>query len=199
MNTCVTLADIDEAVSCQDLDNLAGIVQEIIYGFWEDVATWPDLPAPSATGGDTTAMTLTQAGAWSGDIAMKSGTRAYKLVVQDNSGEFTMTDQGEAGGESVLYELSVVRTKMNATIFGFENATRGRRMFFIVTDKNGVSYLMGDRLNAARKVTADATTTGAQQTDLNKVPMKFQYACPRKLVYTGDKTTILTVATTPST
>ena len=31
-------------------------------------------------------------------------------------------------------------------------------------------------------------------TDLNKVPMKFTYQCPRKLMYTGDVENILKVA-----
>ena len=45
MGNCVNLANIDAAVSCADFDNLAGIVDEIIYVYWDDVATWPDLPA----------------------------------------------------------------------------------------------------------------------------------------------------------
>ena len=44
---CIELSDIDEAVLCADLDNLAGVVQSLVYGYWEDVASWPDMPAPS--------------------------------------------------------------------------------------------------------------------------------------------------------
>ena len=32
---CIELADIDEAVSCADLDNLAGVVQSLVYGLPE--------------------------------------------------------------------------------------------------------------------------------------------------------------------
>ena len=53
---------------------------------------------------------------------------------------------------------------------------------------------MGDKLNAARKVAADASTTGKVGTDLNKIPLKFDYSCPRKLMYTGDVEKILQVA-----
>ena len=45
------MADIDQSVSCTDLDNIAGVVDEIIYGYYEDVASWPDYPAPAAADG----------------------------------------------------------------------------------------------------------------------------------------------------
>ena len=67
---CIELADIDEAVSCADLDNLAGVVQSLVYGYWEDVASWPDLPAPS---GEAATMSFADAGAWDGDLVMKRG------------------------------------------------------------------------------------------------------------------------------
>lgn len=187
---CIALADIDEMVSCADLDNLAGVVQSIIYGYHDDVATWPDLPAPTA---DDAEMTFEQAGAWDGDVVMKTGCRAYQLTFTDESGELTITDQGEAGGLSCKYELSIIRAKMSKVIFGFENATRGRKLFLIVTDKNGNHYLMGDSLNAAHKVAADASSTGKAPTELNRTPLKFDYNCPRKLMYTGDMLNLLKV------
>lgn len=187
---CIDLADIDELVSCQEIDNLAGVVQELIYFYWEDVATWPDLPSPTA---ETGTMSMEEAGAWDGDVVMKTGCRAYKLVFTEDSGELTITDQGETGGESCRYELAITRAKMSKVIFGFENATRGRRLGLIVTDKNGNKYLLGDKLNAAHKVAADASTTGKTGTELNKIPLKFAYDCPRKLMYTGDVTNILTI------
>lgn len=193
---CISLADIDEAVSCADMDNLAGVIQQIVYGYWDDVATWPDLPAPSGESGQ---MSFDEAGKWDGNITMKTGKYAYKLVVKDGSGEFTMTDQGETGGESVRYQLDVERTKMNSVIFGFANATRNRRLFLLVTDRNGVTYLMGDKLNAARRVAADAATTGrSTDSDVNKTPLRFQYDCPRNLVYTGDPAALLEGATAGS-
>ena len=188
MANCVTLADIDANVSCEEFDNLAGIVDEIIYGYWDDVATWPNLPS----GTQNQNLTLQDAGAWDGSITMKADTRAYKLRFTDGTGVLTMTDQGEQGGESVLYQLDIVRAKISQLILGFQNATRGRKLFFIVTDKNGISYLMGDKLNAAQKVAADASTTGTAPTDRNGVPLRFTYSCPRNLVYTGDKVNILT-------
>lgn len=190
MGQCVNLANIDANVACDEFDNLAGIVDEIIYGYWDDVATWPELPS----GTENAPMDFETAGAWSGNVVMKQGKSAFKLRYTDQTGVLTMTDQGEVGGESVLYQLDIIRAKISKLILGFQNATRGRKLFFIVTDKNGISYLMGDKNNAALKVAADASTTGTTPTDRNSVPLRFTYSCPRNLVYTGDKVNILTPA-----
>ena len=142
---CISLADIDEAISCAELDNLAGIVQTIYFGYWDDVDVFPEFPAPTTPG---TPMTFEQAGKWVGNVAMKEGAYIRKLIVTDGTGHLDITDQGEAGGESVRYQLDIERAKMNAVIFGFENATRGRRLIIFVKDKNGTVYLLGDKLNA---------------------------------------------------
>jgi hypothetical protein len=188
---CVDLADLDEAISCADLDNIGGVVSTLIFGYYDDVATWPDLPKST----DTASLTLEAAGKLDGDLVMKTATCAHKLVFTDDSGEFQITPQGEIGGMSFKYTLSIVRAKMSAVIFGFENATRGRRMFLIVQDRNGNYYLMGDALTPARRVTGDASTTGKASTELNKNPLNFEYSSPRKLMYTGDVVKILTAAT----
>lgn len=196
MNNCIALADIDEAINCADIDNVGGLVQEIYIGYAEDVATWPKLPAPA---GDSSTMSLTDAGTWNGDIVQKTGKKFFKVVYTDETGTFTITQQGEQGAESYLYQLDISRAKMNATIFGFENAIRGRKLVIIVKDKNGVCYLMGDSLNAAKMIAADASTTGTAVTDKNNVPLRFTYACPRKLVYDGDTVNILEEKTSGTT
>lgn len=190
MKNCIALADIDEAVSCADIDNQGGIIQEIAFGYWDDVASWPEYPAPESN----SEMAFAAAGAWDGDLVMKTGKAMHKIVATDETGVLTITDQGETGGESCLYQLDFSRAKMNAVLFGFENAMRGRRLVFLVTDKNGVTYLMGDKLNAAKKVAGDASTTGTAVTDKNNVPLRFTYTCPRKLVYTGDMENIFTAS-----
>lgn len=184
---CIALADIDEAINCADIDNVGGIVQEVYIAFASDIATWPELPAPAVNA----PLQLAEAGAWNGDIVQGTGKKFFKLTFTDETGTFTITQQGEQGAESYLYQLDISRAKMNALIFGFENAVRGRKLVIIVKDKNGTCYLMGDKLNAAKMTAADASTTGTAVTDKNNVPLRFTYACPRKLVYTGDTENIL--------
>ena len=179
---CVNLADIDSGVSCADFDNLAGVVKRIQYGYWDEVEMWPSLPE----GTSASPLTLAAAGKWDGDLVLKIGAEVHTLEFTDGTGVLTMTDQGERGGESVLYQLDLVRSKVTDVILGFMNATRGRKMYFVVTDKNGVKYLMGDRLVGARRVAGDAVTTGTASTDRNGVPLRFTYECPRNLVFEGD-------------
>ena len=193
MTNCVTLANIDAAVACQDLDNMGGIVPVLIFGYHDDVDVWPDFPAPSAA---ATSMSMETAAVLSGDVVMKEGTCAYQMEFTDETGEFSIQDQGETGGESFAYNLTIISAKMRKAIFGFENATRGRKMFFIVQDNNGNRYLMGDKRNGSKKVTSDGSTTGTKTSDRNQNTLKYLYNCPRKLMYAGDTENILTV--TPS-
>ena len=185
---CIALDDINEALDCKNMDNMGGIVPTIIYGYHEDVATWPDFPVKSEA-----PLTLDEAGALKTDITMKEGCRAYKFDFTDETGEFKITDQGEPGGESFLYDLNIVAAKMRKKIFGFENATKGRKMFFIVQDNNGTYYLMGDKRRGALRASGDGSTTGSSSTARNQQTLHYTYTCPRKLVYEGDVEKILGV------
>lgn len=182
MGKCVNFTDINEIVTCSEGDNVPGTSCEVEIGLADDVVTWPDFPAAS---GDT-GMSFAEAGAISGNLTLKKGASRCKLTFTRNTGEFTMTDQGEPGSENVLYALALERSKMSAEIFGFLNATRGRRLWIKATDKNGQTYLMGDKVNQAYRVAGDAATTGKATTDANRVPMRFEYVCPRNLVFDGD-------------
>ena len=185
---CIALASIAAVANCVDTDNRAGIVDKILYGYADEVGTWPTLPVGSAQ----SPLTLEEAGAWDGDLAMQNGCCLYELHFTDETGELKITDQGEKGGKSFLYELDITRAKMNAQMFGFENAVKDRNLVILVRDRNGVWYLMGDEMAPAMKVDGDGSTTGKAGTDQNRTSLKFQYSCPRKLVYMGETTSLLT-------
>lgn len=188
-NKCIALDDINEAMDCDNMDNMGGIVPSIIYGYHEDVATWPDYPTKAEA-----ALTLDEAGAFKGDVVMKAGCKAYKMEFTDELAEFKISDQGEVGGESFLYDLNIIAAKMRKKIFGFENATKGRKMFFIVTDNNGTNYLMGDKRRGAVRASGDGSTTGSGSTARNQNSLRYTFTCPRKLVYEGDMETLLTAS-----
>ena len=147
---CIALDDINEAMDCENQDNMGGIIPSVIFGYHADVATWPDYPKKTES-----PLSLEEAGTLVGDLVMKESCRAYKMDFTDELAEFKITDQGESGGESFLMDLNIISAKMRKKIFGFENATKGRKMFFIVTDNNGTNYLMGDKRRGApvRRVT----------------------------------------------
>ena len=187
---CIALASIAAAVNCVDTDNRAGIVDCIIYGYADDVKVWPTLPNKKSVD----PLTLTQAGQWDGELAMKNGCCLYELNFTDETGELKITDQGDKGGKSFLYDLDLTRAKMSAIMFGFENAIKDRNLVLLVRDRNGNWYLMGDEYAPAMKVDGDGSTTGKVGTDQNKTSLKFQYTCPRKLIYTGNVSSLLVPA-----
>ena len=41
MKKCINLADIDTNLSCSDQDNMGGIVPVVIFGYADEVGTWP--------------------------------------------------------------------------------------------------------------------------------------------------------------
>lgn len=189
-NICIALSSIGAELNCVETDNRSGIVDKILFGYADDVKVWPNLPE----GVESRPMNLSSAGGWKGDLSMKNGCCLYELNITDETGELKITDQGEKGSKSFLYELEISRAKMNRTMFGFENAIKDAGMVILVRDRNGNWYLMGDEMVPAMKVDSDGSTTGKTGTDQNKTTMKFQYTCPRKLVYAGDIDSLLVPA-----
>lgn len=184
---CIQLADLLPAMNCVDLDNRAGVVCEILFGYAEEVATWPELPSPEAE----TPLSYAEAGVWDGELAMANGCNMYRFAFTDEQAELAISEAGEQGGECVLYELTVTRARLQKEVFGFLNALKGRNLVVIATDKNGNKYLLGDKLSPCRKVAGDGSTTGKASTDLNQQTVKFQYYCPRYLMYAGETDSLL--------
>ena len=86
--------------------------------------------------------------------------------------------------------------RIRKKLLGFMNAAKGRKLFFIVEDNNGVKYLMGDRRRGAILASdSDGASTGTGATERNQTSLKFQYNAPRALAYEGDCENILTAAT----
>lgn len=187
--SCFALDDINEQLDCDNMDNMGGLVPTVIYGYHEDVATWPDYPTKTAA-----PLTLDEAGTLDKDVVMKEGCRAYKMDFLDEVSEFKITDVGEPGGESYQMDLNIICAKMRKKIFGFENATKGRKMFFLVQDNNGTWYLMGDKRRGAMRASGDGSTTGSSSTARNQTSLHYTFVTPRKCVYKGDVTKLLTAA-----
>lgn len=182
----IALSNIDLPATSAAKDNTGGLVPRLIFGYWDDVAVFPELPTDTEGG-----LSLDAAGVWVGDVVMKTGKNAFVFDFTEDTGELKISDQGEIGGESFLYDLTIIRAKMSKKLFGLENATKGEKMFFIVQDNNGTYYLLGDKRLAAKKVSGDGSTSGANPTTRNQNALHFTYTCPRKLVYEGDVDDIL--------
>ena len=71
---CIALDDINEAMDCENQDNMGGIIPSVIFGYHADVATWPDYPKKKES-----PLSLEEAGTLVGDLVMKENCRAYKM------------------------------------------------------------------------------------------------------------------------
>ncbi len=184
---CIGLENLEYGISCADQDNMGGIMPTVIAFYHEDVDSWPDKPAPTAD----EPMTFDRAGEWDGDVVMKPGCQAVKIDFTDDTGLLNITDQGEKGAISFLYELNMVFARMRSKAFGFENATKNRKMGVIGPDSTGSKYLLGDKDRGAVREAGDGSTSGTAISDRNQSSVKFTYPCTRKLVYTGDTEALL--------
>ena len=193
---CISLSTIDSQLSCQEQDNMGGLVPQLIFGYHDDVASWPDWPAPAAN--SVTALSLDQAGVIAGDLVMAAGASAYKMDFTEEQGSFSIAPQGDPGAISFLYSLNIINRRIRKKLLGFMNAAKNRKMFFLVQDANGVWYLMGDKARGARLSSGDGATTGQASTDSNQVALTFTYTSPRALAYEGDTEDLLTASSSNS-
>jgi hypothetical protein len=194
---CINLDDINQNLGCSG-GNMSGIIPSITFGYWEDVATWPDEPAPVEVGGVITPLELEAAGKLIGDVIMKNDTRAFKMDFTEETGSFTINAVGEIDGGQFEHNLTLVKAKINQKILGFMNAAVGRRMFFIVEDSNGIKYLMGSKKRKPVFVTGgENATTGTTSSDRNQATIQFRYTSPGTYSYEGDTEDILVAVPAP--
>ena len=186
---CINLANIDANMSCAESGNMGGIIPRLIFGYWDDVLTWPDFPDQTDS---TNGIDFETAGALD-DIVMKDGKQGFQLFFNEEVGNFSIAAQGDKGNISFLYTLTFINKRIRKKILGFLNAAKNRKMFFLVQDANGTWYLMGDKFRGAMLAPSDGAVTGTAPTDSNQVTTVFTYVSPGAYVYEGDTTTILTV------
>ncbi|MDR0543406.1 MAG: hypothetical protein LBH19_14515 [Dysgonamonadaceae bacterium] len=189
MANCISLEDIDHNLGCSG--NVSGIAPRLIYGYHSDVAAWPDEPLPTDA---NTPLSLEESATLEGDVLMKAGTLAFALDFTEDSGSLTIVPQGEIDGGQMEYTLTIVKAKLQAKILGLMNAALGKKLFFIVQDENGLTYLMGNRHRGCTFVTGgDGATTGASSSDRNQASLQFKFRQGRAFVYNGDVENILEI------
>lgn len=192
-NKCVSLEDIDHSLGCTGGNN-PGIAPQVIFGYHDDVASWPDEPTPTEVGGEFTPATLEEYGAYKGDVVMKQGTRAFEFAFTEDAGNFSMVPEGETDGMSINYTLNIVKAKIVKKVLGLMNAAMGRKMFFIVQDENGNRYLMGNKRRGCTFVGGgDGANTGTGSGDRNQTTLQFSFRTGMALIYDGDTEDLLKV------
>lgn len=172
---CINLSNIDASISCSDSFNMGGLVPRVVFGYHDDVDVWPDFPDAVDTDNGTE---LSAAGELDSTLAMKTGKRAFELHFTEDTGSFSIAPQGDKGNISFLYTLAFINKRVRSHILGFLNASKNRKMFFLVQDANGKWYLMGDKFRGAMLSPSDGAVTGAASTDPNQVTTTFTYTSP---------------------
>lgn len=159
-------------------ENMGGIGQNVFFGFWKDVVTWPTKPVNPATIEENAELT--------GDIVMASGTNMFKLYITDDTGEFNIESVGEVDGKSFVEHLVFFHPGLQKKILGFMNAAKNDNLFFIVTDSEGQMYLMGDAMRpAVYQGAPEGNGTGKETAARKGMSAEFTYKTPNVYVYTG--------------
>ncbi len=160
-------------------ENMGGLQQKVYFGFWDDVATWPTKPTNPAT--------IEENGVLAGELAMKAGKRMFEMYITDDTGEFNIESVGEVDGKSYVLHLLLFHPGLQKKILGFINAIKNDNLFFVVTDAEGQTYLMGDSLRPAVFIGApDGGGTGRETAARKGMSMEFTYKTPNVYVYEGS-------------
>lgn len=188
---CLNLDDIEHNLGCNG--NAPGIVQRAIFGFVDDVATWPAKPTPVVNAGVTTPMTMEQAGGLVGDIVMGDGKRAFFFDFTEETGNLKIAPGGQVDSTNFTYTLTLIKAKITKKVMGFLNAASSNKVFFLVQDQNGIWYLLGNKTRGVT-VGGDGADTGTSADDRNQVNLTLTYRDGMALVYEGDTEDLLEVA-----
>lgn len=168
-------------------ENMGGIVTKtIIFGKWDDVATWPTAPVAPAD--------VEENGVWVGDVVMSASKRAFTMYATEDTGELALNAVGEMDGVSFEAILNLFHPGMQKKILGFMGAVKNEDLFFIVEDSEGQYYLIGDSNRPAKFVPGEGGGTGKETSARKGFNMQFKYKCNLLRTYVGDVTSLLSVS-----
>jgi hypothetical protein len=180
----VDFVDIDK--NLPNGENMGGLTQTMIFGLWDDVLQWPTAPADPA---DVEAYA-----AWTGDVIMKSGKRAFTFYSTDDTAELAINLVGERDGMSFEMVVNVFNPGLKKKLLGFIAAAKNDNLFLIVKDNEGQWYLLGDSNRAAVMQNGEGIGTGKATADRKGANLSFIYKTNVPRVYSGDTTGILTAS-----
>lgn len=161
---------------------MGGVMQNLIYGLWDDVAAWPSAPVAPA---DVEANAV-----WVGDVVMKADTRAFSFYSTDDTSELKFPLVGETDGKSFEQVLSVFHPGLRKKILGFVNAAKNERLFFIARNSDGQYFLLGDAVRSAF-IRSGELGTGKATADRKGATLEIVHKTNNVREYVGDVTTLI--------
>lgn len=167
-------------------ENMGGLAQTVIFGLWDDVATWPTAPVAPEDVEDYAE--------WVGDVVMKAGKKAFTFYSTDDTSELQFNQVGETDGISFEVKLTVFNPGLKKKLLGFIAAVKNENLFLIAQDNESQYYLLGDSLRAAKMVPGEGIGTGKATADRKGANLSFVFKTNVPRVYTGDVSGLLEVA-----
>ena len=192
-NNCPScLEDLMRPGACEK--TLGGMVTEFLFGYKDDVQTWP---AKQAANLREHLVDLIETVAGS-NLVMKNGKRMFRIQVKKGSAELKYELQGESGAKSFKTTLETNIPGFRSVILGFMTATANQELVLLAKTRSGEWHLLG---NEDEGVEYDSGTanSGKTGTDANGADVTFATECAAPTVYKGDIESLKTVSGTAAT
>ena len=189
-NNCPScLEDLMRPGACEK--TLGGMVTEFLFGYKDDVQTWP---AKQAANLREHLVDLIETVAGS-NLVMKNGKRMFRIQVKKGSAELKYELQGESGAKSFKTTLETNIPGFRSVILGFMTATANQELVLLAKTRSGEWHLLG---NEDEGVEYDSGTanSGKTGTDANGADVTFATECAAPTVYKGDIESLKTVSGT---
>jgi hypothetical protein len=159
-------------------ENMGGLMQNIYFGLYEDVSSWPTEPDSPAD--------LEENGVLTGDLVMKAGKRMFAFYATDDTANMEINDVGEVDGMSQEVIINAFHPGLQKKILGFLNATKNENLVLVVEDCEGQRYLIGSEKIACKRIAGDGSGTGAARADRKGANLKFRWPTNNVYVYDGN-------------
>jgi len=169
-------------------NNGAGIKRTIYFGLSDDVLTWPALEASPTTYDELTTHTAA--------IAMKTGKQMFSFYATIRKSSLESLAAGERGSKTSINRLIIVRSEVDASVFGFLEQHKNDEMVFIVEDLNGNLQVMGTE-DLPAMIEDYSVNSGADVSDVKDLSITIESVGPLAKFY-GTVAAPLAVPLTPA-
>lgn len=189
-NNCPScLEDLMRPGACEK--TLGGMVTEFLFGYKDDVQTWPAKKAANLR--EHLADHIeTVAGS---NLVMKNGKRMFRIQVKKGSAELKYELQGESGAKSFKITLETNIPGFRSVVLGFMTATANQELVLLAKTRSGEWHLIGDE-DEGVEYDSGTANSGKTGTDANGADVTFATECAAPTVYKGDIESLKTVSGT---
>ncbi len=156
--SCFEAENLEDLAVCPNDELQSGLSEVNIYYILEDHIDKMVVPPPAGT--------YEEAGTITDDIVPKTGKGFARFRAMVNENELTDGLTGNTGNMKLQTSLEFFMSKLEPKIQGFKRKFRNSGFVFIVIDRNGTKFAVGNLLNPAYMTQANGTTgrTGEDNT-----------------------------------